>query len=52
MTLEEVVSRMSGPDGLYIETEDKEAIYNGLHNRYSIRRFGTLHLSENRKKNG
>lgn len=29
MTLEEVVSRMSGPDRLHIETEDKEVIYNG-----------------------
>lgn len=29
MTLGEVVSRMSGPDRLHIETEDKEVIYNG-----------------------
>lgn len=29
MTLEDVVSRMSGPDRLHIVTEDKEVLYNG-----------------------
>lgn len=36
MTLGEVVSRMSGPDRLHIETEDKEVIYNGYQGNLKI----------------
>lgn len=37
MTLEDVVSRMSGPDRLYIVTEDKEVLYAGYHGNLQLR---------------